>query len=142
MRMKIINCVIGVFLSLICFGGVSCSKKSVTEMPVYSITVAEDLPPQVKRIQGMSYGKVVEQFGEPDFIYYYPAPNLESNDTIIVPVMTAMWSLDTSPYYAAQEILDRLVSEDDELSGFCSADLIVNFKSENNGFTAIQATLE
>lgn len=129
-------------LTLMCISIVSCSRKAVVEMPVHSIDVAEDLPSQVKRIQGMGYSEVIERFGQPDFSYYYPAPDTESKDTIIVPVMTATWLLDNSPLVAAQEILDELVSEENEMSGFCSADLIVNFKSENNGFTAIQATLE
>lgn len=140
--MKITYRISAILLTLMCVGIVSCSKKAIVEIPVHNIDVAEDLPSQVKRIHGMSYGEVVDRFGQPDFNYYYPSHDIDDSDTIIVPVMTAMWSLGTSPYNSAQDIIDGLVSEDDEMSGFPDAELIVNFQAVGNGYTAIQVTLE
>lgn len=132
----------GAAAAIIAMAAVACSKSPKPEVASHYIDVAENLPTQVKRIDGMTYSEVVARFGSPDYAYYYPAVNAPDADTVIVPTVVGLWDLGTSPYKEAQDILDALADEDDEMSGFCSAELIVNFRTNQNGLTAIQATLE
>lgn len=132
----------GVFLLSVLDVCVSCSSSSKPERLAYYVDVAEKLPKQVKRIEGCSYTEITERFGLPDYAYYYSANNVEDADTVIVPVVVALWNLGTSSYASAQDIIDEVMCDTEEMSGVCSVDLVINFKIRDNELYASQVTLE